>query len=754
MLNRHRIFAVSLLVAALVASSVCTASATEGSWRGRGPAPGGWGPSGIYDPLRQRMVTFGGQLGPITANSFAQVWELSLTGTPSWTALTDIGNHGSGPWGRQAQSTIYDPVRDRMIMFGGRGGNWYNDVWAFPLTGAPTWTQLLPSGTPPVPREGQSAIYDPIRDRMIVFGGNDASHVDHNDVWALSLGASPAWTKLTPTGTPPTPRGWHSAIYDPVRDRMVIFAGFIWSTSGWLADAWSLSLAGTPAWSAITAPGAPGARKSHSAIYDPDGDRMIVYGGYNDPAHPADLTVLSFGGSPAWSVLTPAGTPPAPRDGQTMVYDAPNKRVVIYGGVDAPIGNAWAATLTGSPSWSMIAPVGLPHYGRGRVVYDSVHDRMLFLYLGGNEVWARTLGGEPAWTQLATTGTPTLGDENSAIYDPLRDRVVIFGGAWTTETWVLPLTTLAWSKLEPLGPDPGSHAGHSAIYDPVRDRMVVYGGGDGGSLLDQVWVLSFASGTWVQLAPAGSTPPARANHTAIYDSLRDRMVVFGGIDGAGSFHRDVWALALATTTWDEIVPTTPLPTMRTVASAVYDKPRDRMLMFGGYDGVTGDTNDLWSLNFTGTPAWAQLLPAGVPPPARQEHGAIYDPVRDRMIIYGGNNGFGFNDTWEYTPAALVSVPDLVGGGSRLALAPPRPNPSRGESAIAFTLPGAARAALEVYDVGGRRVRRLLDTALPAGAHTVTWDGDDDRGRAVGAGIYFVQLRCGRDEVTQRVLRLK
>ena len=48
-----------------------------------------------------------------------------------------------------------------------------NDVWALSLSGSPTWAQLAPAGTPPGAWYGHSAIYDPARDRMVVFGGND-----------------------------------------------------------------------------------------------------------------------------------------------------------------------------------------------------------------------------------------------------------------------------------------------------------------------------------------------------------------------------------------------------------------------------------------------------------------------------------------------------------------------------------------------------------------------------------------------------
>ena len=62
----------------------------------------------------------------------------------------------------------------------------------------------LPSGTPPSARDGHTAIYDPVRDRMVVFGGDDGAL--RNDVWALTLSGSPAWSALAPVGTPPSAR--------------------------------------------------------------------------------------------------------------------------------------------------------------------------------------------------------------------------------------------------------------------------------------------------------------------------------------------------------------------------------------------------------------------------------------------------------------------------------------------------------------------------------------------------------------------
>jgi hypothetical protein len=121
------------------------------------------------------------------------------------------------------------------VVFGGFGGLLLkNDVWALSLEGSPTWTQVTPAGMPPSAQLWHTAIHDPVRDRMVVFGSG---------VWALSLAGSPAWAQLTPAGAPLTTRPSHTAIYDPVRDRMVVFGGD--ASFGVVNEVWDL-LWGTP----------------------------------------------------------------------------------------------------------------------------------------------------------------------------------------------------------------------------------------------------------------------------------------------------------------------------------------------------------------------------------------------------------------------------------------------------------------------------------------------------------------------------
>jgi hypothetical protein len=88
------------------------------------------------------------------------------------------------------------------------------------------------------------------------------------------------------------------------------------------------------------------------------------------------------------------------------------------------------------------------------------------------------------------------------------------------------------------------------------------------------------------------------------------------------------------------------------------------------------------------------------------------------------------------------------------LAPPSPNPFRGHAALRFGLSRAGEVRLEMFDVGGRRVRTLAEGMRSAGSHLVPWDGRDDGGRPVGAGIYFVRLITPAGTYRSRLVSLQ
>jgi hypothetical protein len=83
-----------------------------------------------------------------------------------------------------------------------------------------------------------------------------------------------------------------------------------------------------------------------------------------------------------------------------------------------------------------------------------------------------------------------------------------------------------------------------------------------------------------------------------------------------------------------------------------------------------------------------------------------------------------------------------------------PNPFRSTVRLTVDLDRAARAVVEVLDVRGRVIRRLLDDGLPEGrTSSLSWSGRDHAGSPVAAGIYFVRLAAGDTTLVRKVVHL-
>jgi hypothetical protein len=414
---------------------------------------------------------------------------------------------------RPFASMVYDPVRGRAIVFGGTCGSgyYYNEAWTF-VPGGPSnveWAVLPAAGEPPAARAYHTATYDPVRDRMIVFGGYNGTTF-LNDLWELSLAGTPTWTQMTPAGTPPCVRGTHAAIYDPVRDRVIVFGGRT-NSNAWLNEVWVLSLEDTPTWTQMAPAGTPpSVRQGMTAVYDEAGDRMLLFGGLNGTESFADVWALSLGDTPAWTNLTPTGTSPAARYYHAAIYDPVRDRMVVSAGTNGStsFADVWALSLSGTPAWTDLTPTDS---NPGAVygvcaLYDPILDRMVTFggYLSGfclNDVWALSLGDAPAWIMLSVPGTPPAArDELAAIHDPVRDRMLVFGGytlgrdGWpcSNDVWELSLPgTPAWTQLVPAGTRPSRRWSVAAIHDQARDRMVIFGGREWGDVFrNDTWVLS------------------------------------------------------------------------------------------------------------------------------------------------------------------------------------------------------------------------------------------------------------------------
>ena len=112
---------------------------------------------------------------------------------------------------------------------------------------------------------------------------------------------------------------------------------------------------------------------------------------------------------------------------------------------------------------------------------------------------------------------------------------------------------------------------------------------------------------------------------------------------------------------------------------------------------------------------------------------------------------------EGLPASVGAASDVLSDGdmpTRLALGPIHPNPGGAEFAIRLDLPQGGPLRVVAYDVTGKRVRTLASGPWPAGRHVLTWSGDDQGGRRVPAGLYFISMEAGETVRTEKVVRIR
>ena len=104
--------------------------------------------------------------------------------------------------------------------------------------------------------------------------------------------------------------------------------------------------------------------------------------------------------------------------------------------------------------------------------------------------------------------------------------------------------------------------------------------------------------------------------------------------------------------------------------------------------------------------------------------------------------------------ALVGAPNPILPAA-LSFRAPRPNPSRGDVTLELdlALPQTSQLNVDIYDVHGRHQRTLERGIAPAGTRTLRWDGRDDRGEPVKAGLYFIRARAGVSQAQARIARM-
>jgi len=329
-----------------------------------------------------------------------------------------------------------------------------------PTTRPAGWVTLETANSP-VPRTGHALAMLP-DGSVLLFGGRDENGNALDDTWVFN----PQAHSLIPAG------GVKLALH---------------GSPGWLATGLARPL--FQDWDQKEPPNSPDARYGHSMVTLPDGS-VLLFGGLDGGGVVRnDMHVFA---NNEWSQVTLAnGTPPGRYGHTAWAY---NNSMYIQGGLGKGVAgkttlyeDLWHCDTDDNICEQLPSPPDFISPNAYPMMTDStvrLVDPHRYPSSGGADYvynMAKNL-----WEQVKAAGDPPPGQRHGYMMVQVGDKAYMMGGAiydpdtqtstYIAEVWMLDLITNAWTQLEDMPYTIGQGA---AVYDPVQNRTIVWGGKQG-----------------------------------------------------------------------------------------------------------------------------------------------------------------------------------------------------------------------------------------------------------------------------------
>ncbi|MEQ9499329.1 MAG: hypothetical protein RIT81_20765 [Deltaproteobacteria bacterium] len=486
---------------------------------------------------------------------------------------------GTGPAFRVEPALAYDAGCGCAVMFGGDQNSFAsNETW---LWDGRQWTRVG-AGVAPTGSINANLVYDPLRDRMVLFGGRTLGAAPVEETWEWD---GTTWLEIVDEGA--AARSTWSATWDAGRGSVVRLG-----LDGVL-DAWTGA-----DWARIETDGAQ--PSATHVVHDAARDVLVA-------VDPLAVRVWELAAT-TWVEVAAATSPPPTRE-TTLFYDSRSQRPTLIG-------------------------------GKGDLGPDSVLE----------DTW--TWDGS-TWTHT-TLGTPDVDTGNLRVVEMVSEgRLLMFGGL-TGRTWFE--EDGVWRDATP-APGPTPRVGPMAAWDPVGERIVVFGG-NALEAPDDTW--TWDGYRW-RVLTSTSGPPGRFAGGFVTEPTTQQIHLYGG-DPTSAFKADLWRLD--GDTWTELVdPTTPLHLGR---GGMAPLPDGGWVYFSGtdYAAALATIDDTWVY---GEGGWQRLeLPEQDRPPRMHTGASALDEARGQVVFY---RGFSMPDaeppaTYVFEDGRWTTLPNADQPGDR------------------------------------------------------------------------------------------
>jgi N-acetylneuraminic acid mutarotase len=261
------------------------------------------------------------------------------------------------------------------------------------------------------------------------------------------------------------------------------------------------------------------------------------------------------------------------------------------------------------------------------------------------------------WTNAQANNPPPVRAYHAMAFDKVHGKILLFGGATDStsygDTWAYDYATNSWTNMNP-GSSPQPLSGHTMAFDSMNQRIILFGGSDNNNKDSNVtWAYSFEENTWKDLH-ATNPPTARHYHGMVFDENQQKAIVYGGTFGQGDLS-DTWAYDPNSNSWSERKPNgSPGPTSHILGGMAYDSKNSRTVLFGGWGGVDSTAyegtyqaqpkSSTWIYDYASN-SWTTLK-TDKSPSARYFHCLSFDSTRGLVWLVGGGSNFVTSkDTW-------------------------------------------------------------------------------------------------------------
>ncbi|MEM6532042.1 MAG: hypothetical protein AAF654_05430 [Myxococcota bacterium] len=612
---------------------------------------GGKSPGSLLNPLEIRSQSWfsdslsepGDALGE--ADGIAEVTGSGAvsTGAGDWLRVSFDG----APPDLHDGGVAYDAARGESVLFGGIRENLSISRWSetYTFNGA-QWRLVSPTDPEadgnPAARSAPAMAYDPVRQEVVLFGGQSRTGADFGDTWIWN---GESWRLArSESASGPAPRRWGRMAYDPVSGRILLGGGCqfdIGISSGedcgeglTAATNFSCLYEKTWAWDGTgwteVATTGPFPRTNFGMAADPS-EGILVYGGGLNASGSCSINNPRTQPDDAWrwtgTQWQQVATDLAGNDRIDMAYDHASERIVMMPSTASELSvwenDGWVPVRDPSPSYDP------PNRSDASLV--SAGDQGLLMY-GGCDSGSNRCNSGPA---------PGFGDCYSC-----GD-----GWLWREDRWM--------QVHEADHEAPESRRFAAATHRPAEPSTLMFGGVIDNQPTNETW--RFTGAGWVLEFPENtlSGPPLVSEAALAHDWLRGETVMFGGSMTNAALQRctsENVALYCADTfrnvddNWTFV--SAAGPTARRGSSAFYDPRGEQVILFGGDQRTTGpelatNTTARWTGSF-----WFGLSPSTLPP-ARWSGAAVADIHGLEAFLFGGlgNTVCGRNEGLDAAPSS-------------------------------------------------------------------------------------------------------